>query len=481
MLFKLLTYGFLLMLAGFLPARACVGCVNLPAHDLVVVPESERTLARVIIGLQPRLTNIAWAPQVHGLGLPKVQAEHIDQLIYWIDLHLAHGGLLMNAPVETTWVVAVPDPRKVSGCSGKEKEQFIGYLRNVLGWSQQRIDKKILWFVSAAALEWSQDFSFSLGIDSKGRQWMAQGSAGDIPGYGASVAALAEKTPEHYRLWSLPKHISAEGGDMCLAVMPNGKPGILLGRHRVMHYFAQAQERYRSDLGPSDEQIEMARTAYSEAYAGLPVHIIPQEALKRQPEVGDEIFHLDMAVITAWVNDKAWAFVPFLTDNASDANSRMPLDEGLRLRAGLEYDLIAAQLKSLGFEVGRVPLADHPVRSPANGMRFRDFQGQPCLMIPRFPHHQPSGDMANPQNMVQQVLGRNVMYLRAWQNTKDETTYKLLERSLTESIAFLNQLSAQATPNYEAQAEVFKKSGLTLLPSQSYVWGAGSLHCMSFH
>lgn len=471
------------LLAASHPARAsaCPNCQFIAERDLIAYPESERGIRSVLIGLEPRQQNLALATSVAAPGLPDNQVRRIEEKFYWMDLDQVHGGLLRSLPADTRLLVGVPDRRLVAGCLGTEKTLFRDYLRKRLKWPAERVRRDVMFFDTPASLEWSQDFTFCPGLDSRGRQWIAQGSEGDVAGYRRAVRALAAALPDRFRLWPLPAGVSAEGGDMCLATLPDGKPGLLIGRHRVTEYLRRTGQGFRNELGPDPSQIEEARAAYSRAYAGLPVVIVPEKALGRLDEVGEDVFHLDMIVTAAWVGGKAWAFVPEYAKGAVDANSRRPLRDDMVEKAALEFDLAADQLKGLGFRVGRLPLSDHMVRSPANALRFTTDDGQPAMMLPRFPHHLPAGDPNAPQNTLQAMQATCNDLLRRWQAERSPECLRRLDQALDATLARMEASASLPAPLYDAQAKVLADAGVEVIPVPSFVWGAGSLHCHTFH
>jgi uncharacterized protein YqcC (DUF446 family) len=448
---------------------------------LAVVPESERSLTRLLIGLEPRAKNSPTCPQVSRQGLDPAEVSALDEHLYWVDLELVHGGLLRSLPAETLLLVAVSDPHEVKDDLGHEREYFEDWLRQRLGWSRSRIAQRVRFGVSPAELEWSQDFSLALGYDGKGRLVLAQGSEGDVPGYRRAVPAMAKVFPQDFSIWPLPKGISAEGGDMSIATLSQGDPCLIIGRHRVLEYLRRTDQAWPRAEGPSHEQIEQARQAYSQAYAGLPVIIVPEQALHEPEAVSEELFHLDMLMASSWINGKAWAFVPRLEPQAVDANSRGPLPADMQEKVAYEMDLAAAQMKSLGYHVARMPLLDHPVRSPANMLRFRDHQGQAACMLPVFPAHLPAGDPAALQNRIQDALARNRQTLMAWQAAPGLASFRAAEASIRDCLDLLSHSLEASNHEADGQIQALRASAIRVQTVPCFVWGAGSLHCQTFH
>ena len=451
------------------------------AKDITVVPESERSLNRLLIGLEPRAKDSPYCPQVTRAGLPADEVRALDEHLYWVDLELVHGGLLRHLPPEARLLVASPEPGAVKGDLGHEREFFEDWLKQRLGWSSSRIQRVVRFGKSPAELEWSQDFSLALGYDAQGRLVLAQGSEGDVPGYRLAVLAMAKAFPQDFTVWPLPRGVSAEGGDMSVATLPSGKPCLIIGRHRVLEYLRRTEQAWPQAEGPSGEQVEQARQAYSQAYAGLPVIILAEQALREPQAVSDELFHLDMYCACSWVDGKAWAFVPDLLPQAVDANSRAPLPADLREKAAHEMDLAAEQMKSLGYQVARLPLMDHPVRSPANLLRYRDSQNRAACILPTFPDHLPAGDPQALQNRIQDALGRDRQALQAWQAQPGAASFHAAAAAVEDSLGLLAR--SLELPDHEADGQVraLKASGIQVHTLPCFVWGAGSLHCQTFH
>jgi len=455
--------------------------LTIAAKDITIVPESERSLNRLLIGLEPRAKNSPYCPQVTRDGLPAAEVRDLDEKLYWVDLELVHGGLLRALPPETRLLVAVPKPGAVKDDLGHEREFFEDWLRQRLGWSQGRIDRVLRFGQSPAELEWSQDFSIALGYDAQGRLALAQGSEGDVPGYRLAVPAMAKAFPGDFTVWPLPRGVSAEGGDMSVATLPSGKPCLIIGRHRVLEYLRRTGQAWSQAEGPSDEQVEQARQAFSQAYAGLPVIILAEQALHEPQAVSDELFHLDMYCACSWIGGKAWAFVPELLPQAVDANSREPLPADLREKAAYEMDLAAEQMKGLGYKVARLPLMDHPVRSPANLLRYRDSHGRAACILPTFPAHLPAGDPQALQNRIQDALGHSRQALQAWQALPSAGSFKSAALAVRASLDLLDSALRQGSPEAEGQVQALAPSGIQVHTLPCFVWGAGSLHCQTFH
>ena len=197
--------------------------------------------------------------------------------------------------------------------------------------------------------------------------------------------------------------------------------------------------------------------------------------------MSEELFHLDMYCACSWIGGKAWAFVPDLLPQAVDANSRAPLPADLREKAAYEMDLAAAQMRGLGYQVARLPLLDHPVRSPANLLRYRDSQNRAACILPTFPSHLPAGDPQALQNRIQDALGRNRLALQGWQNQPSADSFHSTALAVRDSLDLLTSALKQGSPEAEGQVQALRPSGIQVRTLPCFVWGAGSLHCQTFH
>jgi hypothetical protein len=82
------------------------------------------------------------------------------------------------------------------------------------------------------------------------------------------------------------------------------------------------------------------------------------------------------------------AFVPSLKSYARDAISGQPMEKDFLHRLQLEFDEAAMQFSAQGYEVFRLPFADHPVRSPANLLKYFDrAAGHQVVMLSKYPNH----------------------------------------------------------------------------------------------
>ena len=150
-------------------------------------------------------------------------------------------------------------------------------------------------------------------------------------------------------------------------------------------------------------------------------------------------------------------------------------------RFAAELDMAAEQMEGLGYKVARLPLDDHPVRSPANMLRFRDSQGRPACMLPVFPSHLPAGSPDAMQNRIQEAVKQNAQSLAAWQAAPSEAGYKAVLAATHATLRLLKESLSLSNPCAEAQLKALRASGIRVIPIPGFVWGAGSLHCQSFH
>ena len=209
--------------------------VALPGENFVLMPESERTFARVVIGLRP-----------HGAfgrnaarGARDLRTVELRRRLFGLDFELLHGACMSAAPAYSMFYVAVPDPATVPEASGVEEADFRSYLASRLGWSEEAIRTRVRFFRVARPLLYPQDMAEILGLDSAGRLVLGVGSDTD-PQYIEPVETLVREFPGDFVLRRLTGlhvgDVNTEGGDLALSWLPDGKVGLLVGRHRAIRY-----------------------------------------------------------------------------------------------------------------------------------------------------------------------------------------------------------------------------------------------------
>lgn len=453
--------------------------VAIPGENFVLMPEAERTFARVVIGLHPHA-----ASKKHAAPGPRDARElELRRRLFGLDFELLHGACMTAAPSYSTFYVAVPDPVTVPEASGEEESDFRAYLASRLGWSEETIRTRVRFFRVARLLPYPQDAAEILGLDSSGRLVLGVGADTD-PVYVEPLDRLVRDFPGDFAVHRLAGlhvgDVNTEGGDLALSWLPDGKVGLLVGRHRAIRYFGRRTGKDFLGRPLTEAQIDEARRAFSSAFYGVEVVIVGEDALREPRRGSEELFHADM-VVAALRNDReAIAFVPTYEAPPRDANSGELLPEGFVRDVQREYDLVAGQMAGRGYRVVRIPFEDHPVRAPVNVSKFVDrSSGKPFVLLGRYPEHRPPAPGA-PSAM--QRLGQAILVLQervdAWEEKPDGTRWLALESKLADAWKELDAAAASPNPLFERQRALYESNGVGVLPIAEFPTGQGGIHCL---
>ena len=315
-------------LAAFLAPRSAAPPlrfkrIDVAGQDLVLLPESERPFARVVIGLRPH--GATGKNPLRGATDPRLVA--LRRRLYALDFELLQGKSMTAVPAYATFYVAVPDPATVPEASGEEEGDFRAYLATRLGWSEETIRKRIRVFPVSGPLSYPQDMAEILGHDRAGRLVLGVGADTD-PGYAEPVERIVKAFPDAFSVRRLRGvhvgDINTEGGDLALSWLPDGTIGLLVGRHRVIRYLERLTDESLLGRPMTTEQIEDVRRAFSAAFFGVEVVIVGEGALRDPSRGSEELFHADMAVAAVRNATEALAFVPTYEEPPVDANSGRP-------------------------------------------------------------------------------------------------------------------------------------------------------------
>jgi hypothetical protein len=452
--------------------------VKRPGEDFPLTPESERTFARVVIGLRPH-----GATRRPARGLTDARAVELRRRLFALDFELLHGSAMTAAPPYSTFYVAVPDPAAVPEASGGEEADFRAYLAERLGWTPEAIARRVRVFPVKKPLLYPQDMAEILGVDSAGRLVLGVGADTD-PVYAGPVERLARLYPGEFAVRRLAGlhvgDVNTEGGDLALSWMPDGAVGLLVGRHRVIRYFERKSGGGRAGGPLSPEQIEEARRAFSAAFFGVEAVIVGEAALRDPSRGSEELFHADMVVAAVRNGEEAVAFVPTYGPAPRDANSGELLGAAFVRDVQREYDLVAAQMEGRGYRVVRIPFEDHPVRAPVNVSKFVDrTTGRPSVLLGRYPDHRPPSPGV-PSAAAR--LGDAVVALQdrvdAWEAKPDDARWGNLQAGLA---AVWNEVdAARSGPNpvFDRQRALYEANGISVVPLPLYPGGEGGVHCL---
>ncbi len=489
---KYLTKIFLMILTIFFSIYALLHCQDTPKGMFIkdkgalLVPESERQMDFVVVGLWPDEKQYFYLPELKWPSAATgEQKKKIAEKFYWLNFELSHGDLLKNLPKYTRIYAALPDKQYVPESEGHEKEYFISYLKAHCNFTDDDVKKRLYFFYSANVLEWPQDICKIIGIDSNHRIILGYSEGDTIPGYVLTVKRLVKAFPQTFTLWNFGTDVSAEGGDEDIIWTPDNKVALLAGRHRVIQFLNRnmgQQSFEQNSLAPS--LIETVRKAFSDSVFGIKVLFVPEKLLLTPiPGSGsDEVFHLDMlaCVLPNPGIGSPRVFIPTYMKMKQHYDSLLKnsFDKNFISRVQKEYDEASGEFKNLGYEVIRLPFSDHPVRNPVNIVRFRDKNtGKITVLLPKYPYFLPIDSPDTPQQQVLNALDWLRTNFSEWQNLPGPATYQRLADTLQYVFDTMDKVAALPNPIYDTQEKIFKKYGYEVIPIPSYTWGAGGPHC----
>lgn len=452
------------------------------ANGITLVPESERPLGFCVIGVEGCELSTCYLPQLQKTAsMPESSFQEIRRQWFWLNFEMSHGRILNALPPETQVYVALPDPEKVNDADGSEEKFFLDYLKTRCGWAEGQISKRIHFFKSPTPLVWAEDIGKILGRDNQGR-WVIYRGSNDIAAYRQAIEDLCRDYPDQFAFRDLPQGISAEGGDEDLVRTPEGQLSFLVGRHRARKYLEWAGGHSLSGESVSQDKLAKAQGMFSSAFDGVPAFFIPSQPLKNPSLGNDNLFHLDMSVAVLSFLGSPKAFVPSYVDRPIDRVSGEPLDPDFVHSLQEEYDLIASDLSNAGYKVDRLALDDHPVRSPANMVKFYDpASGRCTVFLAKYPYHMVEPGQSSPQKKFKDGLEDLKQKGEAWQQKPDETNFKALHQSLESFWATMDEVSASPNPLFEKNRELLQKAGIEVVAVPDYAWGSGGLHCQLLH
>lgn len=449
-----------------------------PGEDLVLLPESERAFARVVIGLRPH--GASGRNPRRGATDPRV--VDVRRRIYGLDFELLHGKSMTAVPAYATFYVAVPDPKTVPEASGEEEADFRFYLATRLGWTEETIRARTRFVRVSHPVVYPQDMAEVIGRDGAGRLVLGVGRDTD-PYYAEPVEEIVNAFPDAFTLRRLSGlhvgDINTEGGDLALSWLPDGSIGLLVGRHRAVRYLERRDGQPLLGQPLTPDQIEDARRAFSSAFFGVGVVIVGEGALRDPSRGSDALFHADMAVAVVRNAAEALAFVPTYETRPVDAISREDLPEAFVRDVQKEYDLVAGQMAARGYRVVRLPFEDHPVRSPVNVSKFVEATSQrPVVLLARFPEHRSAAGARSATAQLQDALFALEDLIEAWESAPSPEALARLDASLRDAWRELDEAYASPNPLFERQRALYEANGLAVRPLPLIPSGEGGVHCL---
>jgi hypothetical protein len=453
--------------------------IPLPGTDVLLMPESERTMERLVLGLDVNRTKFFMLPETTPWD-PRSSDPNVRYLrrqLYWLNFELLHGGLLKAAPEYTRFFVAVPEPDTPDSL-GNEEEVFREYLRERVGWTPETIARRVAFFRTPSSLPFPRDMAEPLGRDSRHRLVLGLGEDTDAF-YAEPVHRLVRAFPNDFVVMILTR-VNTEGGDMSLVWLPGGGIGLLLGYHRILRY-AEATGRAGRDEEPVPAPlVEEGRAAFGRAFYGVEVLVLGEESLRDRDLASAELFHADMVASVLLGRNGVVAFVPsFVKQEAVDSILREPVPEEVRRRAQGEYDRAARQLRRRGYRVVRLPLSDHPDRTPVQVGGFVDLRnGRQSLLIGKYPYQFSLPDGRNPQADLQAALGRLEEAVLAWRTAPTAMKWGEVKRRIAGVWAEMDRAAERPNPAFDAQRRIYEAEGIRVVPVPIYATGEGGLHCL---
>jgi hypothetical protein len=449
---------------------------------ITLTPESERTLDVLVLGLAAQDGRYFQLPEWKPFSNVAPQAlKELEGEFYGLNFEMNQGGIMRRLPARTQVYIAVPDPVFAKESGGMEIPFFKHYLEWHCGWTAEDIRQRIHFFKVPTSLIWAQDAGDILGKDAQGRVVIGIGPQ-DQKFYIDFVQSLARTYPDKFRLFWLPKGVTAEGGDENIVLTPGGKTGYVVGIHRVLFYL---KERFRASFEnqPLDgAKIQKAERALSKGVFSLPLQVLPKQALTDPSLADPELFHLDMLVSFMTRGGKPQAFVPQFQTDSTDMTTGKPLDPAWLERMRRELDLVAEQLQHAGYPVYRLPFSDHPVRSPANLLKYYDPQSQgDVILMSKYPYHLDGPQAPNGVKAYQALLAAFRDGARQSQEKGGNPGFEELHRAVGEFWANLFQIEQAPNPIYQERARLFESLGYQVVDVPMFPSGAGSIHCMTLH
>jgi len=459
--------------------------LSLPGHDLVLTPESERMLQRIIIGLETNRTQYFMLPSTETFDLRSMDpsVRFIRRQSYWLNFELVHGRLLEQAPPYSEFYIAVPDPKFNTSSMGNEEEVFIDYLKTRLKWSDEDIARRVHFFHVPVPLLYPQDMAEVLGYDSKGRLVLGYGES-QLEPYPECLKLLEQAFPDEFSVRMLGEGLvreglDMEGGDLAIVWLPEGSVGLLLGRHRVLRLLEVRHSRSFIGVPVTPEDVAETRALYQRAFYGIET-IVAGEQLLYSPElVGEELFHLDMTVNVLRNGNRVTAFIPTYPDIPTDSVIRTRLGEELHRRVQHEYDEVARQLGERGYRIARLPFNDQPVRNPVNvGFYVDPETHQQVVLLGKYPYHFDLPDGTNPQYRLQDAF--NLLYetVSVWREDPSASNWAAVEDIFATTWEAMDIAADSPNPTFDEQVRVYESEGIKIVPVPIFPTGEGGLHCM---
>jgi hypothetical protein len=215
--------------------------LNLDNLGLTLIPESERPLDRVVLGIDRISDSYFLLPKVEFRdGMNPKQLEMVREMMYWVDLELSHGHMWNLFPADSVLYIGVPVRSDNGQSSSRERKWFEEYLRTRWTWNQDQIRRRIRFFDTPDVVIWGQDIGEVMGRDREDRTVISLGK-GEPDWYRGAVLNLVKDYPSEFALAETSPPVSTEGGDLELVWGTDRRPMILAGRFAAIRYFQRTR------------------------------------------------------------------------------------------------------------------------------------------------------------------------------------------------------------------------------------------------
>jgi len=440
------------------------------ASDIAFFPESERPLNFVILGNDSKnfisLKNNSFLHNAHF--------NEVEENLWMLSFELAHGRIINALPDYTKIYFAITDD--------KEKKFFTNYLIKKCGFNKNEIKNRVYFFKCESPVLWTQDAGEIIGRNSNGKIILLS----DNDTYSFSLNNIFKFFPDVFNLHKSSELLSIEGGDVEIVWDVNRKGVIaLIGRHRVYEYFYRKENIDYKNIAVSPDKINEVKNAYKNLFYNINVEIIPEKILMQPSIATNELFHLDMVATVLANGEKVYAFVPYyekITGNV-DIVLKNVLDSNFVKKLQIEYDEIANQLKEIGYYVVRLPIYDHPVRSPTNIVKFINKKtDKPTVLLGKYPYYNPTiPKEESPFAKIEDAIYNIDSAVKLFEKNPDDKNYNDALTAINLLWKIFNEEYSSKNPYFEKQKKTFTDCGFDVIEVPTCASGSGGLHCTTLY
>lgn len=476
--------GFSALFGALAPEAHRAAMTSVPGTDIRLAAESDRPFRRIVVGLLPRQNEPYLLPRVPPTDAAKRdrRTRFLLQRLSWLSFELLHGQLMRAAPSYTRFFVAVP-PRPAEVRAADLETTFREYLQARAGFSPADIAERVRFFRVPDAVPFPRDLSVVIGSDVRGR--LAIGLGRDMhPGYSRATEALVAAYPQDFVLQRIggrgTSALSTEGGDVSIVPGPDGGLRLVVGRHRVLRVLEREGIPWDPPPVVAAADVERVRRLYREAFFGLKTIVLGEALLARADRSDDEVFHADMVAAIVRARSGVKAFVPTYGPDPLDAVLRSSVSTERVRRAQAEYDESARQLRREGYDVVRIPFADHPVRNPVNVAPFTDDRsGEASVLVARYPPVTPaSAGGPVPLFAIQDAFEGLDKSVTAWRAAPSDDTWSGVEGAIEATFRAIDAAAAAPSRAFDQVRRVYETEGVRVVPVNLIPFGEGGLHCL---